>query len=213
MKPSANTGRAPEPLPGEEDKSGSGFLRRWAKRKAQVAAPEVGKPVELAGPDVTATVPDAATEAAAPVLTDADMPPIESLGDDSDYSPFFSPGVSEELRQAALRKLFRSASFNELCPLEGEFHDCRGYEPLGSIVTHEMKAQLEREATELANRVQTVLEEEAESLVRPAPANDRPPPAPAVSAAQEAANTRPTAARKDAGSSRGRRKRARRDKC
>ena len=43
---------------------------------------------------------------------DADMPPVESLGPESDYSGFMSPGVSEELRRLALRKLFHSPLYN-----------------------------------------------------------------------------------------------------
>ena len=47
-----------------------------------------------------------------PLLGDADMPPLDSLGPESDYSGFLSPGVSEELRRLALRKLFHSPLFN-----------------------------------------------------------------------------------------------------
>jgi hypothetical protein len=46
------------------------------------------------------------------ILTDADMPPFESLKDGDNYSVFMSPGVSEAVRIKALRRLFRSAAFN-----------------------------------------------------------------------------------------------------
>lgn len=46
------------------------------------------------------------------VLSDADMPRVETLKDTDDYSVFMSPGVSEALRLQALRKLFHSAAFN-----------------------------------------------------------------------------------------------------
>jgi hypothetical protein len=36
------------------------------------------------------------------------LPPLESLTKDSDFAAFLRPGVPEELRQAALRKLWRS---------------------------------------------------------------------------------------------------------
>lgn len=52
------------------------------------------------------------TDHAPPPLTDDDMPSIESLHHDSDFHQFFSPGVSEELRKLALRKLFLLPEFN-----------------------------------------------------------------------------------------------------
>lgn len=121
-----------------------GFLRRWSRRKqvAQRPAPDVAE--------------HDAAPAAAP-LTDANMPPIESLTEDSDYSVFMSPGVSEELRGAALRRLFRSPRFNERCPLDSEYYDCHGFTPLGSIVTHEMREELEREAAKLKEQARSAL--------------------------------------------------------
>ena len=46
-------------------------------------------------------------------LTDTDMPRIETLKDNDDYSAFMNPGVSESLRLEALRRLFHSAKFNQ----------------------------------------------------------------------------------------------------
>lgn len=45
-------------------------------------------------------------------LTDEDMPAIETLNEQSDFSQFFSNGVSEELRDLALQRLFRLPEFN-----------------------------------------------------------------------------------------------------
>lgn len=119
------------------------FVARWSKRKhaartAQEAPPPADQPI--------AEVPAAPV----PVLTDKDMPPIESLTADSDYSGFFSPGVSEELRRLALRKLFHMPEFNTRCPLDSEYYDCTKLTDLGSIITHDMREQWEREAKELA---------------------------------------------------------------
>ncbi|SIS96159.1 DUF3306 domain-containing protein [Neptunomonas antarctica] len=47
-----------------------------------------------------------------PALTDEDMPALESLSEQSDFSQFFSSGVSDELRNLALRKLFNLPQFN-----------------------------------------------------------------------------------------------------
>jgi hypothetical protein len=146
-----------------------GLLRRWSQRKAQARALQQESP----------SAPARATTT--PVLTDADMPPIESLDGDSDYSVFFSPGVSEALRQRALQKLFHSGLFNERCPLDGEYYDCRGTEPLGSVITHEMREEMERAAAKLKERAQAALvaEDEQSNMSSPVidarPAADPPP--------------------------------------
>ena len=78
-------------------------------------------------------------------LTDADMPPIESLGPDSDFSVFMGRRVSEELRRMALRKLFQLPQYQVRCTLneyEGNFND---FLPLGDVVTHEMREMLLRQ--------------------------------------------------------------------
>lgn len=115
------------------------FLRRWSRRKHESAREE--------GPDTPpAPVASEATPPPAPVLTDADMPPVESLTPESDFSGFMSPGVSEALRQRALRVLFRSPSLNVRCPLDSEYYDCANTTPLGSIITHDMREEMAREA-------------------------------------------------------------------
>lgn len=85
------------------------------------------------------------------------MPPIGSLDQNSDYRPFMSPGVSEELRTHALRRMFHSGLFNERCPLDGEYYDCHGYEPLGSVITYEMREEMERAANALKQKAKQAL--------------------------------------------------------
>ncbi len=90
-------------------------LQRWSRRKQE--AVQETRAAEQASPiDNEASLGTAApieTEAeSSPALTDADMPPIESLDEDSDYSAFMSEGVSDELRNLALRKLFKAPVFN-----------------------------------------------------------------------------------------------------
>jgi len=120
------------------------FLERWSRRKRGVEpspapAPE---PAESAPPDET-TVRE---------LTDADMPPLESLDENADYSGFFSPKVSAELRRVALRKLFHAPRFNITDGLDDYAEDFTAYQALGEVVTHEMKRMLEREAKRLAEQ-------------------------------------------------------------
>ena len=77
------------------------------------------------------------------VLTDADMPSLDTLDESSDYSGFLSPGVSDRLRKRALRKLFATAVFNVRDGLDDYDEDFTWFEPLGDMVTSDMKHQAE----------------------------------------------------------------------
>ena len=78
-------------------------------------------------------------------VTDADMPPLDSLDDKSDYAAFMSPGVSEQLRAQALRKLFHLPGFHLPDGLDDYDDDFTQFAKLGDIVTHEMERMLLRE--------------------------------------------------------------------
>ena len=118
---------------GDED-----FLSRWSRRKH-----EAQQPLDMTVEENTAQ--DKAVETVAH-LTDADMPPIESLTEDSDYTGFLSPKVSEALRKQALRKLFQSASFNVRDGLDDYDEDFTKFAELGDIVTVDLKHRLEMES-------------------------------------------------------------------
>lgn len=75
------------------------FLSRWSRRK-QAAKAEPPPPPAAEPPE-----PQESPEPAAPP---PELPPVESLGKDSDYSAFLKEGVPQELKQAALQKLWES---------------------------------------------------------------------------------------------------------
>ncbi len=85
------------------------------------------------------------------LLTDSDMPPLESLGPDSDYSGFLSRGVSEALRKKALARLFRSPAYNVVDGLDDYAEDFTKFAPLGDLVTADMRHQLEQRLKRLAD--------------------------------------------------------------
>lgn len=119
-----------------EDES---FLARWSRRKHRAE----DEPVEANTPVVTDTAhPSADDPTSAP--TDEDMPPIESLGDDDDYSGFLSPGVSEALRRRALKRLFLSSKFNVTDGLDDYAEDFTQFAPLGDVVTADMRHRMEQ---------------------------------------------------------------------
>jgi hypothetical protein len=85
------------------------FLARWSrlKRKARDGAAEPGAAV--AAPETTPVEAAAAGQNAPPAdATDIELPSIESLTRDSDYTPFLRPGVPQGVRNEALRKLYNS---------------------------------------------------------------------------------------------------------
>jgi hypothetical protein len=96
------------------------FLARWSrlKRRAQ-GEPRVGARSGKARPTTDATAPPSDrpalsghdTPAAQPQIDKPQawpLPSIETLGKDSDYTPFMRADVPDALRNAALRKLWQS---------------------------------------------------------------------------------------------------------
>ncbi len=127
-------------------------LARWSRRKLE-AEREAVEPVPEAETDASQVPAAVAAEAEAPPLTDADMPDVETLTEDSDFSPFMSPGVSEELRNLALRKLFRAPSFNIRDGLDEYDDDFTSFAKLGDVVTSDMKHRIEMEQQKLREKL------------------------------------------------------------
>jgi hypothetical protein len=131
-------------------------LSRWSRRKQQSAEAtrEEDLALQLEGqnlaqvdiPGAVADQDQLETEAEEPVLTDADMPAIESLTEDSNFGQFMSSGVSDELRNLALRKMYKAPFFNIRDGLDEYDEDFTSFEKLGDIVTADMRHQMEIEA-------------------------------------------------------------------
>jgi len=140
---------------GADHRQQDGFLDRWSRRKslarrgAELQA-QTPAPVLETSLDELPKTADANAEPEQ-FLTDADMPPLESLGPDSDYSGFLSRGVSEALRRNALARLFRSPAFNVVDGLDDYAEDYTKFAPLGDIVTADMRHQLEQRLKRLAD--------------------------------------------------------------
>ena len=123
-------------------------LSRWARRKQEAReaseAPAIVSEMPAVEAESMLDVPVTDEIPEEPVaLTDADMPDIDTLGDDSDFTGFMSPGVSDELRNLALRKLFHAPVFNIRDGLDEYDEDYTSFEKLGDIVTCDMKHQIE----------------------------------------------------------------------
>ena len=125
------------------------FLARWSRLKREAPASS-----EESAP--------ASAKDAAPAPS---VPPIETLTPQSDFAPFMHPKVGDELRRAALKKLFTDPHFNVPDPFEpfsGNWNDAEALSP-------ELLATL--------NQARTVLftEPEKKPAAEPQPtANDTP---------------------------------------
>jgi hypothetical protein len=127
--------------------NGEGFLARWSRRKQagyrNHEHPSAAGPQSLSGEPLPAEDPQQVK--AQRQLTDADMPPVDSLDEKSDFAAFMSPGVSEQLRVQALRKLFHLPGLHLPDGLDDYDDDFTQFAKLGDIVTHEMQRMLQRE--------------------------------------------------------------------
>ena len=154
-------------MSGKQQDEQEAFLTRWSRRKALARKGEALE--EPAADTDDATVPPEAEggQAVAPpeqreleepreeedsALAEeaAELPPLESLSEDSDYSAFMREGVPADLKQDALRKLFHSPKFNVRDGLDDYDLDFTNPEPLGDIVTAEMRYRIEQELKRLA---------------------------------------------------------------
>jgi len=175
--------------------AGESLLARWSRRKLETDkdAADSLPADERAAVDSAAALPLEQADAQVKPLTDADMPDLATLTEESDFSAFMSSGVSDELRNLALRKLFHAPVFNIRDGFDDYDEDYTSFEKLGGIVTSDMKHQAEvqqrklREALQQQQPQQAALEEAEpedggalEAGVDAADAND--PPAPAASA-------------------------------
>jgi len=130
---------------------GGGFFNRWSRLKSaggdseSESIPDQRVPQ---GSEVETTSPGKPRSREATDEPLPDLPPIESLNEDSDYTLFLSSRVPEEIRNQALRKLFHLPQFNVTDGLDDFAENFREFSGLGSILTQEMRRALERELAE-----------------------------------------------------------------
>ena len=104
IKTQEHEGTEPEP-----------FLSRWSRRKEEaLRSPPEPAPGKTVDP-----------EAPAP-----ELPPLDQLTPASDYRAFFHPKVNEDVRRAALKKLFSDPHFNVMDGLDVYIDDYSKSEPI-----------------------------------------------------------------------------------
>lgn len=105
--PKESDAATPRAAEGEDENEG-GFLGRWSRRKAEArrADPEPPGP-SSAKRDSPTTQGQAPAVAPEPAPGMPDLPDIESLTAESDFRVFMGQGVPDDVRNQALRKLWR----------------------------------------------------------------------------------------------------------
>lgn len=138
--------------------------------------------------------------------TEMPLPPIESLeGLRSDYTAFFQQPVAEDLRRAALKKLFADPHFNQMDMLDVYVDDYTQFEPLPAALRMRLPSARaflhgsELAAVEAAEAAAAAAGDESESLAAATGAEHEPAVSPdAVEAARgvavDDANVEPTSA-------------------
>ena len=102
------------------------FLSRWSRLKKEAREAPAATPAPAA--------PEARAEEPAPVL-----PPLDKLTLESDFRGFFHPKVDEDVRRAALRKLFADPHFNVMDGLDTYIDDYSKTEPIPAAMLAGMK--------------------------------------------------------------------------
>jgi hypothetical protein len=126
------------------------FLRRWARRKREAAK----------------TLPAAAPEA--PV---SELPPIEKLDFESDFSAFLRAKVDEGVRRAALKRLFSDPRFNVMDGLDIYIDDYSREDP----IPNGLLAQLEHARSTLFGPQREERQHAQEGTPSPQTSSNAPP--------------------------------------
>jgi hypothetical protein len=121
----------------EREHNEEGFLRRWSRVKSEArenpAAPS----------SAAATPPAPAAVTAQPNVDPAEpmpqLPAIDELTLDSDFSGFFHPKVDENVRRQALHKLFSDPHFNVMDGLDVYIDDYSKTEPIPAAMLASLK--------------------------------------------------------------------------
>jgi len=111
------------------------FLERWSRLKRHaISEKPAAAPAEAVPSPVSALPTSPARPEEDPLK---DLPPLDTLGRDSDYRAFMRPGVPEELRSQALRKLWGSdpvyANLDGLLEYGENFAE--PFEAIGTVAT------------------------------------------------------------------------------
>jgi len=180
----------PDQMPADAKTPERFSLKRWSRRKLEAAResvppePEAMRaPVQVPGASVQfSTIP--ATPGAA---TELELPPVESLTIDSDFTAFLQPEVDESLKRRALKKLFADPRFNVMDGLDVYIDDYTKSDPIPPDVLERLvKAQFSwsPEAAARESPEASAADSSTEKVDAPSASAIDPPSSPAPDASQ-----------------------------
>lgn len=112
------------------------FLRRWSMRKLEANGisqkPGQQHVIEDPQPPLSSLDPSG-------IEQEVQVPDVDTLTETSDLADYFSEQVSEALRKAALRKIFRLDKFNICDGLDDYAEDYTTFESLGDVLAAKLK--------------------------------------------------------------------------
>jgi hypothetical protein len=119
------------------------FFSRWSRRKVQVRSGEVPTAEPPAPVVARAAAPLAAVAPPEPAPSEAAPPPltledVAELTPESDFKAFVARGVSPEVRNAAVKKLFADPHFNVMDGLDIYIDDYSQPSPLSAAMMAKM---------------------------------------------------------------------------
>jgi Protein of unknown function (DUF3306) len=135
------------------DDAPSGFLSRWSRRKSEVregrlseeAAPIAAVAAPVAAPThVPATAPLVAATPSASTIATPEAKPAPTLADaqqltpESDFSGFMARGVTPDVKNAAMKKLFADPHFNVMDRMDIYIDDYSQPDPLPLAMLRQM---------------------------------------------------------------------------
>lgn len=121
------------------DDTPAGFLGRWSRRKAEVREgkvvvdPTPASPPEPVPPPTSLREDTPAPSAPAPTLDD-----VQSLTPESDYTPFMARGVTSDVKNAAMKKLFTDPHFNVMDRMDVYIDDYGQPDPIPLAMLRQM---------------------------------------------------------------------------
>ena len=127
-----------------------GFLSRWSRRKAQGRTGVEVEPAPPASPDPLPATANSAAPVTAPESPPttpggAEPPPplptmddVAALTRESDYARFVMPGVGDDVKSAAMKKLFSDPHFNVMDGLDTYIDDYNKPDPIPLAMLRQM---------------------------------------------------------------------------
>lgn len=181
--------------------SGDNFFSRWSKRKQDeragkpLAEPEAAAKAEAKAPVTpdparplpgTAPAVHSASPAPTPTPEPVKLPTLEeaqALTPESDYKPFMAQGVTPDVKNAAMKKLFADPHFNVMDRMDTYIDDYSLPDPLPESMLRKMAS------AKFLNLFEENEEEKAQREAAAAAVPSAPSLSPAPEVTREAPNT------------------------